>query len=62
MAAALPGIIESLISWVLRTLAKTAEWLTENLWAVAIAVVVLLIMVARKWSASGTTKREPKSK
>ena len=37
-AAALPGIIGSFVSRFLSTLGKTATWLTENLWALAIAV------------------------
>ena len=31
-AAALPGIIGSIVSWLLSTLGKTATWLAENLW------------------------------
>ena len=30
-AAALPGIIGSVVSWLLGTLGKTATWLAENL-------------------------------
>ena len=32
-AAALPGIIGSIVSWLLSTLGKTVTWLVENLWA-----------------------------
>ena len=40
-AAALPGIIGSIVSWLLSTLGNTATWLAENLWALAIAVETL---------------------
>ena len=35
-AAALPGIIGSVVSWLLSTLGKTTLWLAENLWASAV--------------------------
>lgn len=50
-AAALPGIIGSIVSWLLSTLGKTATWLAENLWALAIAVGTLLLVAARDWLA-----------
>lgn len=50
-AAALPGIIGSIISWLLRLLAKTAGWLAENLWAVILAVGSLLLLAASEWLA-----------
>ena len=50
-AAALPGIIGSIISWLLSTLGKTATWLAENLWALAIALGTLLLVAARDWIA-----------
>ena len=46
-AAALPGIIGSIVSWLLNTLGKTSTWLAENLWALAIAVGTLLLVAAR---------------
>ena len=50
-AAALPCIIGSVsvVSWLLSTLGKTATWLTENLWALAIAVGTLLLVAAQDW-------------
>ena len=55
-APALPGIIGSIVSWLLNTL-KIATWLAENLWALAIAVGTLLFLVAaRNWLA----RRYPK--
>ena len=49
--AALLGIIGSIVSWLLSTLEKTATWLAENLWALAIAVGTLLLVAARDWLA-----------
>lgn len=48
-AAALPGIIGSIVSWVLNLLSKTADWLAQNLWAVALAVGSILVVAAREW-------------
>jgi hypothetical protein len=31
-AAALPGIIGSIVSWLLSTLSKAVDWLGNNLW------------------------------
>jgi hypothetical protein len=50
-AAALPGIIGSIVSWLLSLLAKTAGWLAENLWAMVLAVGGLLLVAAREWLA-----------
>ena len=48
-AAALPGIIGSIVSWLLTLLGKTVGWLAENLWALVIAVGGLLLVAAREW-------------
>ena len=48
-AAALPGIIGSIVSWLLSLLGKTAVWLSSNLWAVFLAVGGLLLVAAREW-------------
>ena len=56
-AAALPGIIGSIVSWLLSTLGKTATWLAENLWALAIAVGTLLLVATRDWLARRLPKR-----
>ena len=50
-AVALPGIIGSIVSWLLSTLGKTATWLAENLWALVIAVGTLLLVAAGDWLA-----------
>ncbi len=48
-AAALPAIIGSIISWLLNFLSKMAGWLSENLWALVIAVGGVLYAVAHEW-------------
>ena len=48
-AAALPGIIGSIISWLLNLLSKTAGWFAENLWAFVAAIGGLLLVFAREW-------------
>ena len=48
-AASLPGIIGSIVSWLLSLLGKTAVWLSSNLWAVLLAVGGLLLVAAREW-------------
>ena len=48
-AGALPGIIGSIVSWLLNLLAKTAGWMAENLWAVVLSFGGLLLVAAREW-------------
>ena len=48
-AAALPGIIGSIVSWLLNLLSKTAGWLAGNLWALVVAIGGLLLIFAREW-------------
>ena len=50
-AAALPGIIGSIVSWLLSTLGNTVNWFAENVWALVIAVETLLLVAARDWLA-----------
>ena len=54
---ALPGIIGSIVSWVLSTLGKAASWLAENLWALVIGVGTLFLVAARDWLARPQPKR-----
>ena len=51
-AAALPGIIGSIVSWLLGTLGKAAGWLAEHVWALVVAVGGLLFLAAREFLAS----------
>ena len=51
-AAALPGIIGSIVSWLLGTLGKAAGWLAENVWALAVAAGGLLFLAAREFVTS----------
>ena len=39
-AAALPGIIGAIVSWLLKTAGSVAIWLAEHLWALAAALIV----------------------
>lgn len=48
-AAALPGIIGSIVSWLLNFFGKTASWLVDNLWALVIAVGGLLYIAVQDW-------------
>ena len=48
-AAALPGIIGSIVSWVLNLLSRTAGWLAEHVWALAVAVGGLLLVATQGW-------------
>ena len=51
-AAALPGIISSIVSWLLGTLKKVASWVADNLWAVTVAIGGLLLIAGREWVTS----------
>ena len=53
----LPGIIGSIVSWLLSTLGKAASWLAENLWALVIGVGTLLLVATRDWLARPQPKR-----
>ena len=48
-AAALPGIIGSIVSWLLSTTGKVVNWFGNNLWALVIVVAGLLYEAARRW-------------
>ena len=39
-AAALPGNIGAIVSWLLKTAGSVAVWLAEHLWALATALIV----------------------
>ena len=47
-ASALPGIIGSIVSWILSTLGKAAGWLAGNLWALVLALGGLLLVAVRE--------------
>ena len=49
--AALPGIIGSVVGWLLNLLSKTVGWLASNLWALMLAVGSILLITAREWLA-----------
>ena len=41
VAAALPGIIGAIVSWLLKVAGIAATWLAAHLWALAIALVAM---------------------
>ena len=55
--AALPGIIQSIVSWLLSTLGKAPTWLADNVWALVIGVGALLLVAARDWLSQRQPKR-----
>jgi len=56
-AAALPGIIGSIVSWLLNFLSKTASWLANNLWALVVALGGMLLVSARGWLVPSKLKQ-----
>ena len=50
-AAALPGIIGSIVSWLLSATGKVVNWFGNNLWALVVAVAGLLYVAAKEWIA-----------
>ena len=48
-AAALPGIIGSIVSWLFKTAGKAANWLAEHVWAAMLSVGALLLFAAKEW-------------
>ena len=47
-AAALPGVIGAIVSWLLKTAGSVATWLAEHLWAVAAALVAATAVTLRR--------------
>ena len=48
-AAALPGVIGSIVSWLLSATGKVVNWFGNNLWALVVLVVGLLYAAAKEW-------------
>ena len=48
-AAALPGVIGSIVSWLLSATGKVVDWFGNNLWALVVAVAGLLYVAAKEW-------------
>ena len=50
-AAALPGLVGGIVSWLLNLVSKTVGWFAENLWALVVAIGGLLpvLVFAREW-------------
>ena len=50
-AAALPGVIGAIVSWLLSATSKVVNWLGNNLWAVVVLVAGLLYAAAKEYSS-----------
>ena len=48
-AAVLPGVIGSIVSWLLSATGKLVNWFGNNLWALVVAVAGLLYVAAKEW-------------
>ena len=48
-AAALPGVIGSIVSWLLSATSKVVNWFGNNLWAVVVLVAGLLYAAAKEY-------------
>ena len=51
-AAALPGVIGAIVSWLLKTAGSVSVWLAEHLWALAIALVAMAAVYMRDYRAT----------
>jgi hypothetical protein len=47
--AALPGIIGSIVSWLLSTAQKAVGWLAENLWALVVAITGMVYLTVKDY-------------
>ena len=47
--AALPGVIGSIVSWLLSATGKVVNWFGNNLWALVVLVAGLLYAAAKEW-------------
>ena len=50
-AAALPGVIGSIVSWLLSATGKVVNWFGNNLWAVVVLVAGLLYAAAKEYTS-----------
>ena len=48
-AAALPGVIGSIVSWLLSATGKVVNWFGNSLWALVVAIAGLLYVTAKEW-------------
>lgn len=48
-AAALPGVIGAIVSWLLKTTGEVVNWFGEHLWALIVLVAGLLYAAAREY-------------
>ena len=57
-ASALPGIIGSIVSWLLNTTGKVVNWFADNLWALLVLVVGLIYTAAKNYISGHNKSRE----
>ena len=48
-AAALPGVIGSIVSWLLSVTGKVVNWFGNDLWALVVLVAGLFYAAAKEW-------------
>lgn len=48
-AAAIPGIVGSIVSWIFTTLGKAAVWVAGNLWVLLVALGGIILAAMRAW-------------
>ena len=56
---ALPGVIGSILSWILNLLSKTVGWLAENLWALFLSVgAIIYAYISTNWNKRKRTRKK----
>ena len=53
IAGVIPGIIGSILSWLLNFLGKTASWLAENMWALFITIAGMIFIALQQYISKG---------
>ena len=44
-AEALPGIIGTIISWILNRAAEVVGWVLQNLWTLVVGIIIIIIII-----------------
>ena len=53
IAGVIPGIIGSILSWLLNFLGKTASWLAENMWAMFVTIAGIILIAVKQYISKG---------